>query len=165
MSNRLESHAHQNAKALLIRWLHESAEKAGLDGHAVFPAEAPTCAGIEWRVNRPKRSRWGVWQEYPILADCQGISPVWDEVSSRWKRRPPTYDEVVADGFRPMAIVDIAVQHKGTIAYAIEVVHKHRCDPRKIGFLRPHLTLLEIPAYWVLGQVDRPSTIPSEFFL
>lgn len=165
MSNRLESHAHQNAKALLARWLREAAEKAGLDSLAQFPAEADPYSAIQWRVNRPKRSRWGIWQEYPILSNYQGINPVWDELSERWKRRPPTYDEVVAEGFRPMVVVDIAVQHKGLIAYAIEVVHKHRCDPRKIGFLRRELTLLEIPAYWVLGQVDRPKEIPSEFFL
>jgi len=165
MSNRLESHAHQNSKELLTRWLREAAEKVGLDGLAKFPAEADPYTAIQLRVNRAKRSRWGVWQEYPILSDCQGIAPVWDEVSSRWKRRPPTYDEVVDGGDRPMAVVDIAVQHKGIIAYAIEVVHKHRCNPRKIGFLRPHLTLLEIPAYWVLGQVDRPKEIPAEFFL
>lgn len=33
------------------------------------------------------------------------------------------------------------------------------------GALRERLTLLEISAYWVLGQVRRPTAIPAEFYL
>lgn len=157
MSAPLESYAHQTAKRLVAEWLQESAAKAGCDECADF-------AGLSWRVNRPG-PHWGIWQEYPVIADYRGLEPVWDEVSPRWRARPPTYNEVIALDLRPMAVLDVAVQHKGMIAFAIEVVHKHRCDPRKIGFLRDRLTLLEIPAYWVLGQVDRPSEIPTEFYL
>lgn len=157
MSARLESYAHQGAKRLLLEWLRASAKKAGLDRNAAL-------GDIGWRVNR-RGPHFGVWEEYPVLADGTGISPVWDEVDRRWRRRPPRYDEVVASGVRPMAIIDIAIQHKGCIAFAIEVVHKHHCEPRKIGFLKDKLTLVEVPAYWALGQVARPATIPAEFFI
>ncbi len=161
----LESHAHRQAKRLLLQWLREAAAVDGYDGYAGFPGGAPGCASISWRVNRGA-PHYGVWREYPVLSDGTGIIPVWgEEDHERWKNRPRTYEEVVAMGFRPMCVLDIAIQHKGAVEYAIEIVHKHRCDPRKIGFLKPRLTLLEIPAYWVLGQVDRPSEIPAEFFL
>lgn len=44
--------------------------------------------------------------------------------------------------------------------------HKHAVDGRKLGFLREHgIDVLEIPAYWALGQVDRPQELPREFWL
>lgn len=153
----VESHAHRQAKRLLVKWLREAAAAAGHDGHADF-------CNLSWRVNR-HRPHWGVWVEYPVLADGTGITTVWDEISENWRRRPPMRDELIERHLDPTCIIDIAIQHKGQIAFAIEVVHKHACDPRKIGFLRDRLTLLEIPAYWVLGQVDRPTVIPHEFFL
>lgn len=153
----VESFAHKEAKRLLVAWLRETAAAAGCDGRADF-------GGLSWRVNRPGPA-WGVWNEHPILADGTGINPVWDETDDRWRGRPPTYDEIIASGTRPMAVLDVAVQHKGHIAFAIEVVHKHHCEPRKIGFLRDKLTLIEIPSYWVLGQVERPTAIPAEFWL
>ncbi len=162
----VESYAHVEAKRLLLLWLREAAEEAGVDQSACFgvPMRADDKDGIAWRVNRGA-PHFGVWEEYPVLSDDTGISPVWDEISDRWVSRPPTYEEVVDIGYRPMVVLDIAVQHKGGIIVAIEVAHKHHCDPRKIGFLRPRLTLIEIPAYWVLGQVGTPNAIPSEFFL
>lgn len=153
----VESHAHRQAKALLAKWLREAAAAVGRDGHADF-------AGLSWRVNRGG-PHYGVWQEYPILDDGIGLSPVWDETHERWHSSPPSFDDITATGECPACVIDIAVQHKGDIAYAIEVVHKHRCDDRKIAFLTQRLTLLEIPAYWVLGQVDRPTEIPAEFYL
>lgn len=175
----VESFAHLEAKRLLTAWLREAADAVGHDEYASFCGNA-----LSWRVNR-QGPHWGVWQEYPVLADYTGLNQVWDETDlscprhgdkgcpgnchrfpvSRWQNRPPTYDDVIDMGFRPMVVLDIAIQHKGAIAFAIEVVHKHRCNPRKIGFLRDCLTLIEIPAYWVLGQIDRPSEMPSEFFL
>lgn len=153
----VESHARRHAKRLLLTWLRETAAKVGYDEYANF-------AGLSWRVNRPA-PHWGIWCEYPVLAEGHGIDTVWDEVLRRWRKRSPTYDELIAAGLRPTAVLDIAIQHKGTIAFAIEVVHKHHCEPQKIAFLSDQLTLLEIPAYWVLGQVDRPTEIPCEFYL
>lgn len=154
----VESHAHRLAKKLMTGWLRQTASETGRDGHADF-------CGIGWRVNRPP-PHFGIWLEYPF-ADLPSITDVWDERSERWSSRPPTYAELAALNLRPRAIVDIAVQHKGRIAWAIEIVHKHPVDEAKLDFLRTRtdLTLIEIPAYWVLGQVDRPSEIPPEFFL
>lgn len=156
-SRALESHAHRHAKRLLLKWLRDAAAGAGLDGHADF-------AGLSWRVNRGA-PHWGVWEEYPVLDDGVGIAPVWDERDRRWQGAPPTFDDITAIGECPSCILDIAVQHKGHVAFAIEVVHKHPCEPLKVQFLRERLTLVEIPAYWVLGQVDVPIAIPAEFYL
>jgi hypothetical protein len=152
----VESYAHRMAKALLARWLREIAAETGYDN--------PAClGGIGWRVNRPSFP-YGIWTEYPVLSDYTGITSVWDEELPRWARRPPTYDEVVSIGYRPMAIIDIAVQHKGRIEYAIEILHKHAVNRRKFHFLREHTTVIEVPTTWVLGQIARPVSIPEEFF-
>lgn len=154
----VESHAHRLAKELLVSWLRERSAAAGYDHGAQF-------AGLTWRVNRPGPA-WGVWSELPVLSDGTGINPVWDEVSDEWRHRVPTYEEVVERGFRPMAVVDVAVQHKGRTAFAIEIKHKHAVDALKLGFLRRFdVGVLEVPALWVLGQIDRPREIPEEFWL
>lgn len=153
----VESYAHRHAKELLLLWLRAEACAAGYDGYADF-------CDMSWRVNR-QAPHYGVWTEYPVLADGTGIDTVWDEHNEAWRSRPPTFDELRERDEYPAAILDIAIQHKGRIAFGIEIVHKHRCAPSKIEFLRGQLTLLEIPAYWVLGQVDRPTEIPAEFYL
>lgn len=155
--NGAESFAHRYAKQTLLGWLRETARKAGLYNHADF-------AGISWQVNRG-RPHFGIWEEYPILADGLGIDPVWDEFSPKWKNHPPTYDDIVGLGYRPRVIVDVAVQHKGIIAFAIEVRHKSAVSDLKVRFLTPLLTLIEIPAYWILGQIERPEAIPEEFYM
>ena len=154
----VESYAHSGAKSLLLTWLRESAETAGFDGVADF-------CGMAWRVNRHGPS-WGVFDELPILADGCGVSPVWDEVDDRWIDGAPSYDQIVQSGFRPMSIVDIAIQEKGRVVIAVEIKHKHAVTESKRAFLRRQgVEVLEVPAYWALGQVDRPSEIPGEFWL
>lgn len=152
-----ESHAHRLAKELVVAWVRSAAKHAGYDGHAAFGA-------IEWRVNRRWPS-WGIWSEYPLCR--QLLHETWDEASPRWRRRPPTFAELCELDIAPDAVLDVAIQHKGRIAWAIEVVHKHPVDDEKLNFLRywADLTLVEIPAYWVLGQIGVPSAIPAEFFL
>jgi len=152
-----ESHAHRHAKELILLWLRIEAAAAGYDGLADF-------CDVSWRVNRPG-PHFGVWTEYPVLSNGLGIEPVWDEQNEVWRSRPPTFDEIRERDEYPAVILDIAIQHKGRIAFGIEIAHKHRRGPSKIEFLRDQLTLIEIPAYWVLGQVDRPTSIPSEFFI
>ena len=154
----MESHAHRLAKDLFIGWLREAAEAAGPDGYAQF-------AGYSWRVSRGG-PHWGVWAEYPVLYDGRSLDTVvWDEDDDRWLDRPPTYDEVVATGARPACVVDIAIQHKGLITCVIEVRHKHAVSPRKLHLLRQHTSVLEVATAWILGQIDRPSEIPPEFWL
>ncbi|HKW96801.1 MAG TPA: hypothetical protein VJN43_03665 [Bryobacteraceae bacterium] len=178
----VESHAHRHAKQLLADWLREAAAAVGHDEYARFPIDlplhcheclhdssicrSPRCLphAICWRVNRPGPS-WGIWCEYPVLADGTGIIPVWDEVGPQWRSRPPSYDDLTLAGRMPACVIDIAVQHKGMIVYALEIVHKHHCTATKIEFLREKLAILEIPAAWILGQVDRPRGVPAEFWL
>jgi len=150
-----ESHAHRLAKTLFAGWLRDSASSVGRDGYAGF-------AGIGWRVNRGPPT-WGIWEEYPFC-DLSGI--VWDEIDDRWLCQPPSYDQLIAMGRPPFAIVDVAVQHKGMIAYAVEIMHKHECDEKKLTILRSCVnSILEVPAYWILGQVGTPTQIPEEFFV
>lgn len=169
MSN-LESYAHRAAKEVFAGWLREVAAAAA--GYA-------SLGGISWRVNRGG-PHWGVWLEYPIMPGRGWGGPdglVWDESSfpgssgclldSPWRMRPPTFDECIQHyGSAPQWIVDIAIQHKGTISTVIEIVHKHPPSPTKIKALAECVTASEvwvIPARWVLGQVRRPESIPCEF--
>lgn len=162
MRPNLESLAHREAKRHLLLWLRESAAKIGSDNYADF-------CGIAWRVNRGPKF-WGVWSEYPILRDGFGITAVWDEWNNDEIRDEntciPSYRDLIRRGTPPAVILDIAIQHKGMISYAIEIKHKHACSQQKIDFLRNQdITLLEIPAHWILGQVARPASIPDEFYL
>lgn len=152
-----ESHAHRLAKELMAAWLRLAAKRVGMDGDAQFGSR------LGWRVNRGS-PHWGVWTEYPI---CRHLLTVWDESSPRWLDNPPTFDELRELDITPDAILDIAIQHKGQIAWGIEIAHKHPVSELKINFLRhwTGLTLIEIPSRWVLGQVSVPEEIPAEFFL
>lgn len=154
----LESLAHRTAKGSMLYWLREAAAEAGYDNEA-------SLGTLKWRVNRTG-PYYGVWQEYPVIADGQGSTTSWDEISDGWSGRPPSYDEIVGLGMRPRAIFDIAIQERGRITVAIEIKHKHPIDPLKRGLLRKlGVEVIEIPAYWALGQVDRPCEIPDEFWL
>lgn len=153
----VESYAHRSAKDVLATWLRECGAEVGYDGLA-------TLGDLAWRVNLGAPS-FGIWTEFPILRDGTGAIRVWDEIDDRWLRAPPTFDGVVALGYRPAAILDVAIQHKGQIAYGIEIKHKHGCDARRAAFLRQWMGVVEIPSAWVLGQVCRPTDIPEDFFL
>ncbi len=154
----LESLAHRTAKGAMLLWLREAAEVTGYDREAHL-------GRLAWRVNR-RGPHYGVWSEYPVVAGGNGSSTVWDEISERWTGRPPSYDELVAEGIRPMAIFDIAIQERSQITIAIEIKHKHPIEPLKRGLIRKlGVELIEVPTQWVLGQVDRPCEIPDEFWL
>lgn len=150
----MESIAHREAKRYMLLWLREEADKS----------EFANFAGISWRVNRGPPFH-GVWSEYPILPNGRGGNDiVWDE----WEEDGsiPTYAELMRRGTPPTVVLDIAIQHKGRISYAIEIKHTHACSERKIDFLRSQsITLLEIPTQWILGQVFTPRRIPEEFLL
>jgi hypothetical protein len=162
----VESYAHKAAKDLMASWFREIAAEAGHDNYAYF-------LGVYWRVNRPGPN-WGVWTEYPVMRDERGLSFVWDEcgwgspcVSEKISDfRPPTFRELKKQGEIPGAILDVAIQHKGGIPYAIEICHKHPVSDEKLEFLHEQNLgrLLEIPAKWVLGQVRRPKSCPDSFW-
>lgn len=147
----------------MIGWLRDAAAAVGLDNAAHL-------GSIGWRVNRAGPA-WGVWAEYPLCSGMLGM--VWDECGDgvdlhpQWSLAPPSLEDLRAVGLMPRAILDIAIQHKGSIAYGIEIVHKHPIDDAKLAYLHYDtcITVIEIPAYWVLGQVGVPTEIPTEFFL
>ena len=157
----VESHAHRIARDLMVQWLRDAAASVGWDNYATF-------CGISWRVNR-EAPMYGVWSEYPFLDDATGQYPCWDEVDEdRWATRPPTFDELVAEGNAPACIVDIGLQHKGNIATAIEIVHKHDLSDDKLALLNYFDVghVIRIPASWVLGQVSVPKKkIPEHFWV
>lgn len=84
-----------------------------------------------------------------------------DDVSSA---RPPTFDELTELGWAPQAIADVAIQHKGSIIHAFEVVHKHDVSPKKWAFYREFgrscgMNVYTIDAGWILSQIARPSKL------
>lgn len=157
MRQSLESYMHSCAKRVVVDWLRDTAAQMNRD-------EWVNCAGIEWRINR-RAPHWGIWEEYPVMDDGLGITHVWDEHRDIWEDRPPTYQELLAEGRPPMAILDIAVQHKGGIIAGVEIVHKHdltKLKSLKLKSANLH-TLYRLPASWVLNQVRKPEKIPANF--
>lgn len=167
MSTSTESYKHQFAKELLAKWFRETACGLGYVG----------IAPVNIRSNREKTSHKGVWVEYPIaigkdgtwhgMYTATGRGATWDEHDSRWADRPPTYDELIALEYRPYVIFDVAIQHKGYIHIAFEVVHKNPVDARKLERLREiqqandldGFTVYEIDAEWILRQVNPPKRL------
>lgn len=155
-----ESYKHKFAKEVLAGWLREGALRDEYAG--IHP--------IRFRVNRGA-PHFGVWTEYPICLnsknDVVGRS-AWDEESFygwmpegvEFVDRPPTYDEVIGLGLLPIAIFDIAVQHKGYIVYGIEVVHRNDVSKIKSEYLnRIGIPVYRIDADWVLSRVQRPTEL------
>ena len=158
----VESYAHKAAKAVFAGWLEEVADTS--DGGWVCFGAPSAC--ISWRPGQ-------VWTEYPLAKanprfnppEREGFYPVWREVSPAWSCRPPTFGELAALGQAPEFIFDIAIEHKGRLLYAIEIVHKHPPGDKKIRVCRElGIELVVVPAAWVLGQVGVPHLIPREFF-
>jgi hypothetical protein len=179
----VESYKHQFAKATLAGWFREICEENwnanvshNLDHVALYPAS--------WRVNRG-RPYWGVWTEYPICLDKNNRivgDQAWDETN--WDQshldcecntkcdcpkykpgslldvRPPSYEEVIAIGLLPIAIFDVAIQHKGTVVYGFEVVHKNDVSKTKLEYLkRIFVEVYKIDADWILSRVARPKEL------
>jgi hypothetical protein len=157
----VESYAHRMAKLVVVGWLRDSA-RGREDQYVDDPL------GINWRVNRGP-PLFGVYEECPILADGTGILPCWDETwSNELGAPPPTFKDLVKAGTPPIAILDIAVQHKGQVSCGIEIVHKNPPTQKKLDLLYAlpdPPKLLVIPASWILRQVGVPKkAIPREFW-
>lgn len=169
-----ESYKHKAAKAVVIGWLRAAAAAAGYDGSA-------TTCNLSWRVNR-RGPEWGVWDEYPIALDPDGTRVgdrlLWDETDwwqGAWSTpcvcepfilcecrpyRPPSYEALLAMRYRPLAILDIAVQHKGAILYGIEIVHTSAPSAEKVAILDDlACQTLVLDAEWVLRQVAPPALL------
>lgn len=177
----VESYKHQFAKTTLANWLRE-----------VSDFDVWTSIGdIRWRTNRPGPN-FGIWTEYPVCLDAKneivGLCPVWDEENwdgseehdtdhedpcdfrlytkpdSLLNVRPPTYDEVIAMGLTPIAIFDVAIQHKGGITDVFEVVHRSPISATKAEYLnricsKHYIRIYTIDADWILSRVKRPDKL------
>lgn len=163
-----ESYAHFAAKNIFVAWLREAAKKSGVDNYA-------NLGSINWRVNRGE-PYWGVFEEYPL----DNNSIVWDE--RQWWcncktqeycekciepiKNWPDYSWMCKNSKEKFKIADIVVQHKGYIAYIIEIIHKNDIDDDKIKFYQNNTgasRVYSIPTHWILGQIDIPNEIPEEF--
>lgn len=164
---RRESYWHASARDTVIGWLCEAAERVGKDKDATF-------GPISWRVNR-KEPTWGVFAEYPIIeCMCHGCVPAWDEYPAWPMTAPritkqgiiPTLSDLARAGAPPLAIVDIAIQHKGVISDVIEIVHTNDLPVKKIALLSEDagLRVWRADAEWVLKQVAEPQQFPEECF-
>lgn len=161
----LESYKHKFAKNVMLDWFRSF----GIDGGGLPP--------FSWRPNRPE-PHFGAWEEYPFCLDQDntvvGNAPVWDEVGhgwfeekeylhgkeGAWLEKPPTYDECVSLGLCPIVVFDIALQHKGSIIYGIEIVHKHDISNIKLDYLkRIGIPTFRVEADWILSQCARPEKI------
>lgn len=176
----IESYKHQFAKTTLAQWFRDIArDKGGYDKHVKLNP-------IYWRVNRGT-PHYGVWIEYPICLDSQNriigdqawdeknwdkseIDPVFDEIgvvlgpcrkeNSLLDVRPPTFDETIAMGLTPIVIFDVAIQHKGNLAYGLEVVHRNDISETKLAYLRRiGVETYTIDADWILSRVKRPDEL------
>ena len=151
-----ESYAHQAAKNVVAGWLRTAAMKAGRDE----VAHHPLCGA--WRV-MPWSDDWGVTCEYPIAHDGEGVDSAW---RNNGTGEDPTADELIAQGRRLAAVLDVALISKGHVFCGIEVVHKHDVTPFKATRLHQLglRSLVVLPSAWVLGQVGQPRAVPSGFY-
>ncbi len=146
-----ESYKHKLAKELLCKWLEEDCMK-------------------KW---------WGdgVHMEYPIVPAMRQESfgnvigynySLGDERSCYYETLPhgynPTYEQCIAIGDIPVAILDIAVVYKGCVIEGFEIYHTHKVDNEKRSKLdkltkRLGFKLYEIDAETILRQIEKPTDI------
>jgi hypothetical protein len=74
--------------------------------------------------------------------------------------RPPTFEETIRLGYTPIVIFDVAIQHKGSILYGFEVVHRNGISEAKLAYLqRIRVTTFTIDADWILSRAKRPQEL------
>jgi hypothetical protein len=133
-----ESYQHAAARTVFKYWLNSSKGKFG---------------PFEWNSQ--------VWEEFPFI---KGDS----EPVQNMLRYAPSYEEMKAYNVTPVAIADIALEHKGMIIYAIEIVHKHDITRQKIAKLKGlcyalELEIWRIEAHWILSQIGFPLSFPKRY--
>lgn len=159
----VESYKHKFAKDVLAGWLREVAAPCGNEWVSLEP--------IRWRVNRGG-PHFGVWTEYPVCLNDEnnvvGVTNVWDEFSLHYlgedRDYPPTYEECIKAKLLPICIFDVAIQHKGSIAYGLEVVHKNKPSDIKLQYLDRlrYAEVYTIDADWILSRTKRPEKLVLE---
>jgi len=152
LTGSVESYKHRFAKEVLAGWLRDAQQKEG--------CSCVEACGLAWVSNRGK-PYYGVYEEFPIadpVLESGRVCP-WDEAIL--ENRIPTFDELVANGTPPYAILDVAILHKGNIVYGFEVVHKNPVSPEKTRFLQSLdcLQVFVISAEWIVSQVCQPKEL------
>ena len=149
-----ESNMHRAAKEVVAGWLREITP---VDDYCSLPP-------VHSRPNRSGPMR-GIYLEYPIGFNREGLNPVWDE--SIWlpggpiEDYCPTVEELSARNIRVACVCDIAILHKGNVFQVIEIVHKHPTPRWKLDFLRRHdVEVIEISAKAVMHMCNRPTLLP-----
>lgn len=146
-----ESYKHKLAKEVLYEWLKEDCEE-----------------------------RWcgdGVHMEYPIVTnmrnnlsgDVLGYNyNLGDERSYYYQTQVqnynPSYEQCIAIGDIPIAILDIAVVYKGSVQKGFEIYHTHKVDDEKRSKIdkltrKSGFKLYEIDADSILRQIQKPVDI------
>ena len=155
-----ESYKHKCAKEIVKGWI---------DSELEIPTNYETVSGV-YNLGSDRRNRDEVWLEYPVgyykendynSLDCM-FDEHWDECAG-WKNKNPvpTYKQCMKNNFNVVAVLDIAVQHKGCIFQGIEICHKNPVSDKKVEKLKNMglNELVEIDADWVLNQVGIPKEI------
>jgi hypothetical protein len=148
-----ESHMHRQAKRLVADWLRSMTE----------PDAACRMPPIWSRPNRSGPMR-GVYVEYPIGLEGQGIAPVWDEsplAPEEGGEFCPTFGDLKRWGVAVACVCDIAILHKGMVAQVVEIVHKHPTPDWKRNFLHNRdVEVIEVSAAAVMHMCGRPDALP-----
>ena len=159
-----ESYMHKYAKLVLAQWLREVAQEAESTGSAGCCLD-PIC----WKVDG-RAPNYGIHIEWAVMDSGLGLKyplDAWDNIPIMEKQgfsNPPSVEELRLAGYpHPKAILDVAVQDAGAIAYGIEVIHTSPVSAEKYIFLRDAayypFRLLEVEAVWILNQIGKPSTL------
>jgi len=154
-----ESYSHKFAKAVVTEWIRHAAANADDAGVAVAMDDIP------WHVSRDAPT-WGVFNEYPILPCATGVDPTWPAIDRRWREAPPSARELTRMLTWPAAIIDVAIEDRGMISYCLEITHGNPLSDEKVDFLWNvgiH-RIIELPAQWVLAQIEPPKYLPGEFW-
>ncbi len=154
-----ESYAHKLAKETLRDWLVGTGS-VNRDTCLAAVSVAGNEETLAWRHNRG--SPYGVYMEYPI-----DHGTCWDEAGKEYSGDQgviPTLEEYIRDyGTYPKAIYDIAIQHKGWISHAFEVVWKSDVSDRKLAVLQYiDITVYTVSAHWILSQTGVPERIKCD---
>lgn len=165
-----ESYKHAAARTVVAHWINEI--EATRDGTTVVfdlvreDGRKPySSREVYWRRNR------GALVEVPVaiydVIQGHETTYAWDEgCGPRWPSleygRVPTYKQCIDLGIEIAMIFDVAVYHKGTIAFAIEVRHRHAVDERKGAMIEAFgAPVFEMEAEWILRQVRRPDRLQA----
>lgn len=148
-----ESYAHLYAKQVVADWFREkfgiNRKKGRRNSYYIFDW-IPDWGDLQG----------GVMLEYPVLErtltngqkDYLGLA-------SQWSKYPDLNQ--LNDGLKVACVFDVVVCSNGKVRYVFEIVHKHKCSPRKIALLKlfklQHgIDVYEVNASWVLNQIKRP---------